>query len=86
MDGRLSSSQTAAFYLNCHADWVVSERDTRPLRRRHPGQEDGDDGQVGRVERLGCDSIDILNLRLELGPKIREWFRTRLGGRHIGRQ
>ena len=34
---------------------------------------------------LGCNSIDIWNLRLELGRKLRQWLRKRLGRQPIER-
>ena len=33
--------------------------------------------------KLGCNSIDIWNLRLELGCKLRQGLRTRLGTRFL---
>ena len=37
------------------------------------------------LRSLGCNSIDIWNLRLELGRKLRQGLRTRLGRRRIER-
>ena len=38
------------------------------------------------VKMLGCNSIDIWNLRLELRRKLRQGLRTRLGRHRIGRR
>ena len=47
--------------------------------------EAGGGGQLILYNGQGCNSKDIWNLRLELGRKLRQMLRTRLGRRRIGR-
>ena len=70
-----------------------------PLLSLHPREaslegedeeEDGGHGSDGLLlvvvvaqEELGCNSIDILNLGLELGRKLRQGLRKRLGTRFL---
>ena len=59
----------------------------QPLHVKGGHREERDAGVERRAEGrldLGCNSIDIWNLRLEVGRKVRQGLRTHLGRQQMG--